>query len=271
MKVSIVIPAFNRAAMLRQAIASVISEDYPEKEIIVVDDGSTDETSQVVREFGSDVKYHYIENGGVSKARNVGISMSSGEWIAFLDSDDLWLPGKLSCQMRYLAANPHIHICQTEEEWQRNGVKVNPKNIHKKYSGWIFEECIPLCIVSPSAVIIKRTVFDDVGFFDEKMPACEDYDLWLRIAQKYQIITLPEKLIIKRGGHEGQLSNQRGLDIWRIYSLEKILAEGIDSAEFASKIRKDIVRRALIVSAGAAKRGNKKLQEKYQAIAKKHF
>jgi glycosyltransferase involved in cell wall biosynthesis len=254
MFVSVIIPTYNRAVKLCEAIESVLAQDYSEKEIIVVDDGSTDDTAEVVKSFGNEVDYIFTENGGVSRARNVGISRGSGELIAFLDSDDLWLPGKLKRQVEFLQTNPEIHICQTEEVWIRNGKRVNPKNIHKKYSGWIFEHCIPRCIVSPSAVAIRREIFDDVGLFDETMPACEDYDLWLRIAPKYQIITLPEALILKRGGHSDQLSKQWGLDIWRIHALEKVLKTGVDE-ELAEKIRKDILRRANIVALGAKKRG----------------
>lgn len=277
MLISVIIPTFNRKEMLREAVESVIKQDWSEKEIIIVDDGSTDGTSadifqtsylhksrnqrRYLREIPASAgmtghSLHFIrtEHKGVSHARNVGIRSARGELIAFLDSDDLWLPGKLARQVKFFEENPDISICQTEEIWVRNGRRVNPRRIHKKYSGWIFEKCIPLCIVSPSAVMMRRAVFDDIGLFDEEMPACEDYDLWLRASLKYQIITLPEPLIIKRGGHADQLSRQWGLDIWRIRALKKILPEIKDTAR-AELVKRDIARRVQIVFNGARKRG----------------
>lgn len=264
MIVSTIIPTFNRARMISEAIDSVISQDFDNAEIIIIDDGSTDNTVEIVRKYGSQVTYIRTENRGVSAARNLGIARASGNLIAFLDSDDIWLPGKLTTQVNYFNANPDIHICQTEELWIRNGKRVNPKNIHKKCSGWIFENCIPLCIVSPSAVMIRKKVFDDIGIFDENMPACEDYDLWLRAAVKYQIVTLGDPLIIKRGGHDDQLSRQWGLDIWRIYALEKILK--LSPVKYETLIKNDICRRAAIIVQGAKKRGRKDLLEKFGKI-----
>lgn len=266
--VSVIIPTYNRAHIVGEAIESVLTQDYPNKELIVVDDGSTDLSipSLPGREgqgegVNGDYKHIPIPHSGVSAARNAGIKRAHGDLIAFLDSDDYWLPGKLTRQTDFFRENPDIHICQTEEIWIRNGKRVNPKKIHKKHSGWIFEECIPRCIVSPSAVIIRRGVFDDIGMFDEDMPACEDYDLWLRAALKYQIITLPEPLIVKRGGHEDQLSRQPCLDRWRIYALKKLLNSNVierggrpKQSTYRSLIEADIRRRVDIVEKGAKKR-----------------
>lgn len=269
MLISIIIPTFNRSNLLVEAVDSVLSQDFVEKEIIVVDDGSTDDTSQQMSQFGNKMIYIKIKNAGVSKARNIGIERARGEYIAFLDSDDLWLPKKLSYQMEYFEKHPEINICQTEEQWIRRGKRVNPKNIHQKYSGWIFEQCIPRCIISPSAVMLKRRVLDDVGLFDESMPVCEDYDLWLRTSLKYQIVTLPEPMIIKRGGHADQLSSQFGQDIWRIYALEKVLKNSDLDARLKNLVKEDIIRRARIVATGAKKRGKNEVAEKYEKIVER--
>jgi glycosyltransferase involved in cell wall biosynthesis len=255
MSVSVIIPTFNRSAMLREAVESVCMQDYSSKEIIIVDDGSTDDTEDMISRFQPGIIYIRVQNGGVSRARNIGIRRSSGELIAFLDSDDLWLPGKLKRQVEYFQKNPDIHLCQTEEIWVRNGKRVNSKSIHKKYSG------------SPSAVMIRRRVFDDIGLFDEDMPACEDYDLWLRAALKYQIVTLPDALIVKRGGHEDQLSRQWGLDIWRIHALEKLLVDEAVDQKLRSLIINDLSRRACIVASGAEKRGKKSVSERYKKLS----
>jgi glycosyltransferase involved in cell wall biosynthesis len=253
MLVSVIIPTFNRSRFVSEAVKSVLGQSYPDKEIIVVDDGSTDDTAERLAEFGDRIRHVRTENGGVPRARNIGISASRGDLIAFLDSDDLWLPNKLGRQVEYFAANPDIHVAQTEEIWIRGGRRVNPKNIHKKRSGWIFERCIPRCIVSPSAVMLRRRVFEDVGLFDEAMPVCEDYDLWLRVSLKYQIVTLPCPLIVKRGGHPDQLSRQPLQDVWRIYALRKILDSGT-AGKHEAMIRADIARREGIVESGRAKR-----------------
>lgn len=269
MLVSVIIPTYNRAEMLKEAIESALMQTYLAIELIVVDDGSSDNTHKIIEVFKDRIKRICIQNSGVSHARNVGIKASKGEFIAFLDSDDLWLKDKVQVQIDYFKSHSSECICQTEEIWIRNGKRVNPKNIHKKYSGQIFEKCIPLCIVSPSAVMIRRKVFEDIGCFDEKMPACEDYDLWLRSSLKYNIITLDQALIIKRGGHEDQLSRQSGLDIWRIYSLEKLLKEQTLDDNRRNLVINNIIARCKIVAQGAGKRENKEMEKKYLEIMKR--
>jgi glycosyltransferase involved in cell wall biosynthesis len=159
----------------------------------------------------------------VSAARNRGIRASSGGLIAFLDSDDLWLPQKLSRQVDFFATQPQAMICQSEEQWIRNGERVNPKTRHHKFSGMIFERSLELCLVSPSAVMLRRSLLDTVGIFDESLPACEDYDLWLRISCRYPVYLIDTALIVKRGGHADQLSRAPGLDKFRIRALRKII------------------------------------------------
>jgi len=201
--VSIVITTFNRRSFLREAVLSVLTQDYRDKEIIVVDDGSTDNSFEEVR--GLDVRYVWKRNGGISSARNMGIAVSKGDYLAFLDVDDLWKKGKLSEQMGRMVENSNP-VSYTDEIWIRNGKWFNQRQRHKKYSGYIFEQCLPLCIISPSSVVVKKEVFDDVGFFDESLPVCEDYDMWLRITSKYPVLFVDKPLIVKRGGHEDQLS-----------------------------------------------------------------
>jgi len=185
--VSVIIPTYNRALYLKEAIDSVLSQDFCDFELIVVDDGSTDATSDIIDSYNGAFRYICQRHRGVSAARNTGISHAKGTFVAFLDSDDLWLPKKLSAQVDFFREHPEALICQTEEIWIRNGTRVNSKKRHKKYSGDIFEKALPLCIVSPSAVMIKKNLFDLVGLFDESLPVCEDYDLWLRISARYPV------------------------------------------------------------------------------------
>ncbi|MBT8148199.1 MAG: glycosyltransferase, partial [Gammaproteobacteria bacterium] len=197
-------------------------------------------------------------NQGVSKARNYGVARSSGDWLAFLDSDDEWLPDKLQRQMTALQQQPDYQLCHTEEIWIRNGRRVNPMTKHAKAGGHIFENCLPLCAISPSSVIIKRDLFEQVGGFDEQLPACEDYDLWLRICARNPVIFLEQPLIRKYGGHADQLSRKYwGMDRFRISALEKILQSGLLDDQQLAAATDILIQKCEILANGAAKRGNR--------------
>jgi glycosyltransferase involved in cell wall biosynthesis len=207
-------------------VESVLAQEGVDFELIVVDDGSTDNTEAMLTRFGSTLRFHRQPRSGVSASRNRGVALSGAPFVAFLDSDDLWLPGKLKVQTRFMAEHPEVMISQTEEIWMRNGRRLNPKNRHRKPSGDIFRSSLELCLVSPSAVMIRRGLFDRVGYFDETLPMAEDYDLWLRVAAEYPVYLLPEPLVIKRGGHADQLSATPGIDRYRIRALENLLQSG---------------------------------------------
>ncbi len=256
MLVSVIIPVYNRESFISKAVESVLNQTYKNFEIIVVDDGSIDETYFSILHLTSDKRLSYYllnENKGVSFARNYGIKHADGKFIAFLDSDDYWLPEKLEKQVKYMLEN-NLKICQTDEYWLRKNRFVNPKKKHKKISGNIFYKSLELCIVSPSAVMLDREVFENVGMFDEKMPACEDYDLWLRVSLKYNVGLFEEKLIVKRGGHEDQLSRNFGLDKYRIYSLLKLLENNNLSYEKREKTVNVLKNKLKIYIAGCKKR-----------------
>lgn len=246
MLVSVIIPAYNRKELLQRAVQSVQDQTYKNFELIVVDDGSTDGTEGTYRQ----------PHQGVSAARNLGIRKSRGGLIAFLDSDDAWAPQKLQRQVRFFQDHPDARICQTEEIWIRNGRRVNPMKKHKKYSGMIFRQCLPLCIVSPSAVMMRRELFDQIGLFDESLPACEDYDLWLRVACRFPIYLIEEPLTIKYGGHSDQLSRTvPALDKYRIQSMLKLLDSGILTSEQKQWTLEELKKKSKIYADGCLKHG----------------
>jgi glycosyltransferase involved in cell wall biosynthesis len=214
--ISAIIPTFNRAAFLREAIDSVLAQTEKDIELIVVDDGSTDDTRALVAEYGDRLCYVFQPNAGASAARNRGIGCAAGKFITFLDSDDLWLPRKLARQMEWMAAHPNLLLCYTDEIWIRRGVRVNQRNIHAKSGGWIYPLCLPRCIISPSSVLMRRELFDEVGLFDERLPVCEDYDLWLRVASRFEVGFIPQPLIVKQGGHRPALQREWGIDRCRM-------------------------------------------------------
>lgn len=263
--VSVVITTYNRRAFLREAVLSVLNQDYPDKEVIVVDDGSTDGSCQEVRNLP--IRYLWKHNGGISSARNRGINVSKGDYVAFLDVDDLWRKGKLTSQMNAMDDGKAL-ISYTDELWIRNGKRVNQKNRHRKYSGVIFERCLPLCIISPSSVVIKREVFGDVGLFDESLPVCEDYDMWLRISSKYPILFVDKPLIVKRGGHEDQLSHKyEAMDRFRIKALTKILRTGNLDRTMSCAAQAELAKKCMILVNGAVKRGKLEEADQYRMLA----
>jgi glycosyltransferase involved in cell wall biosynthesis len=231
--VSVVIPTFQRTALLPRALESVRRQTRPADEVIVVDDGSTD------------------------------------EWIALLDSDDVWRPEKLARQLAALAANPKYRICHSDEIWIRDGRRVNQGRRHAKRGGWIFRHCLPLCAISPSSVLIHRTVLNDVGLFDEQLPACEDYDLWLRITARYPVLLVDEPLVEKHGGHADQLSRTvPGLDRYRIRALERILGEECLGPKDQAAAVAMLQQKCRIWAAGAAARGRLEEAAGYRELAR---
>ncbi|MFC1809843.1 glycosyltransferase family 2 protein, partial [Candidatus Omnitrophota bacterium] len=252
-KISLIIPTFNRKDFLKKALDSVFEQTHLPDEIIVIDDGSQDGTAELVSRFPK-LKYHWQENKGVSAARNQGVQMSSYEWVCFLDVDDQWLPQKLEKQVEYHEKNPNILISQTEEIWIRKGARVNPMKKHKKFGGDIFIASLPLCLITPSSVMLNKKLFNEVGYFDETFPVCEDYDLWIRIAAQYAVGLIEEKLIVKYGGHDDQLSHKMpGMDCYRIMALEKMTASNCLDAYKRRELLKELERKCIIYAKGCSK------------------
>ena len=266
--VSLIIPTYNRAFFLKEALESVFAQTRRPDETIVIDDGSTDETQEVIHQFDR-VIYIQQPNKGVSSARNLGIRYSTGEWICFLDSDDLWMKNKLACQMERIKKNSQFLANYTNEIWIRNGKRVNPCKRHEKYSGWIFDKCLPLCTISPSSIILHRTVLEKTGVFDEALPVCEDYDLWLRISLHFPIDFINQPLIIKRGGHQDQLSKKFfGMDRFRVQALEKILQDPQLHPDERKIVLKELKTKSLVYAQGCLRRNRLTEYNEYQTKIK---
>lgn len=261
-EISVIIPTYNRRAMLREALASVIAQRGANFEVIVIDDGSTDGTWQDLSGYALSAERDNLravrtEQRGPAAARNRGIAMARGGLIAFLDSDDLWMPEKLARQSLFMRANPDCAISQTGETWLRDGRRVNPGRRHRKRSGDIFTDALRTCLISPSAAILRRGLLDEVGGFDEDMAACEDYDLWLRILAHHEVGLIDEPLAVRRAGHPGQLSaTVAALDRFRILALAKLLADASLSAVKRAAAAGVMAGKCLIYGKGLARRGH---------------
>lgn len=269
--ISVVIPTCNRAPLISRALDSVLAQTRPVLEIIVVDDGSTDGSAELVRSHYPEVKLLRQANHGVSHARNTGIRAAAGDWIAFLDSDDAWLPEKVARQCDALGRQPGLRIVHCNEIWIRRGVRINQKQRHRKYGGHIFTRCLPICAVSPSAALIHRSIFDAVGLFDESLPACEDYDMWLRICSRYPVLYLDEQLIIKYGGHADQLSQRYwGMDRFRIQAIARLLEAGQLAHDQRMAAINTLQEKINIYLNGAARRRNTRHVEEFSRLASRY-
>ncbi|BCS87471.1 glycosyltransferase family 2 protein [Pseudodesulfovibrio sediminis] len=254
--VSIILPTYNRADFIGTALDAVFAQTYEKWECIIIDDGSTDNTTDVLGAYDDPrIRYIHQENQGVSGARNTGIGICQGEVIALLDSDDEWMPNKLSTQLEYMREHDY-QICQTEEIWVRGGKRVNQPAKYAKPEGWFFEASLEMCLISPSCTMFTRNAWESIGPFDENMPSCEDYDMWLRACLEYPVGLVREKLTIKYGGRPDQLSIcVPCADLHRIRALIKILqSRKLDAAQSALALA-ELKNKVEIYMQGCEKRG----------------
>lgn len=260
---SVIIPTYNRAHVIKRAVKSVLAQSYKNFELIIVDDGSVDETSIALEEYG-DINIIRTSNQGVSTARNLGVQNSCGEWLAFLDSDDEWLEDKLKKQYDFIQTNSQYPLVHGDEIWIRNGKRVNPKNKHQKGGGDQFERSLELCLISPSCVALKRSLFDEMGGFREDFEVCEDFDLWLKVTSKNQIGYIDDFLIKKYGGHEDQLSQKYfGMDEWRVKSILELKGLKEEQQKLANKVA---VEKLMILSQGFKKHGKLSKASEFQSL-----
>lgn len=270
---SVIIPTYNRESVLPRAVESVLAQSYQSFELIIVDDGSTDKTFQYLQGLKDPkVRLIALKNGGVSRARNEGVRISQGEWIAFLDSDDEWLAEKLNIQYRFIQEHPDYKIHHGEEIWIRNGKRVNPMKKHQKSGGDQFLPSLKLCLISPSTVVLRRDLYESLGGFREDYPVCEDYDLWLRILKDHSVGFSREFLIKKYGGHEDQLSRKYfAMDYWRVKTLVALLKEKELSSEREEELRSVLAFKIKVLIQGYSKHQNFVRLKEIQQIKKELF
>lgn len=208
MTVSVVIPTYNRANLIVETIVSALGQSFSDREIIVVDDGSTDHTPEVLKPFEDQIIYIRQPNSGPAKARNTGIRMAKGKYIAFLDSDDLWLPEKLELQYQALEQNPQQGLVFTDVMWFSDGEVMVPslRERYQLHTGEVFEKLLFDNWIATSSVLVKKECLEQVGGFDEdpRITFVEDWNLWIRLARHYQF-GMVEKALVKRRYHPHRL------------------------------------------------------------------
>lgn len=269
---SVVIPSYNRLEFLKVAVRSVLKQTYRDLELIISDDGSDDGTRAFINSIPDGrIKYIFNENRGVSAARNRALEIAEGEYIAFLDSDDRWLPEKLETVDSAIFSNPEYAIFHTLEKWNKNGKHLNQKKKHLKKSGNIFKYCLGICGVSISTAVVNREVFNDIGYFDETLPACEDYDFWVRTSLRYEVYLVEKILTLKEAGHPDQLSQKFwGMDRFRIKSIMSLLDNWVleDKDYIAAYI--ELKKKCTILAGGSFKREKAEEGHMYMDIIKRY-
>lgn len=256
-RVTVIIPTHDRAAVLPRAIDSALAQTGVDFRVLIADDGSTDGTGRVLERYASDPRVSILSlpHGGVCRARNAAVAACASPLIAFLDSDDEWRPGKLAAQLALMDATG-LEICQTEEIWVRNGVRVNPPAHYVKREGDLFSLSLRHCMITPSSVVMTRSLFEASGGFNPEFPACEDYELWLRITHRHPVGLVPGPLMIRYGGHADQLSTRYpAQDRFRIRGLSLLLEGCALSPEQRIQAKAALEEKLGIYLAGCRKRG----------------
>lgn len=269
MKISAIIPTFNRPKRTLTAIQSVLNQSQPVSEIIVIDDASSVANQNALKSLteGLDIRLiTHDKNKGVSAARNTGIEAAKSEWLAFLDSDDEWLPTKIEKQSESLKKTKLL-FSYTEENWIRKGNLVLKGKKHKKHKGFVYKEALKLCFIGPSTSLVHQSVLKNIGLFDEDLKVCEDYDLWLRLTSKYEVDFIEEPLINKTGGHEDQLSTMfYAMDYWRLLALKKQIKNPNLGNDLKSETQKTFDKKLSILKKGCLKHQNLELLNKLEEL-----
>jgi glycosyltransferase involved in cell wall biosynthesis len=248
--VSAIIPVYNGARFLRKAIDSVLTQSESPREVIVLDDGSTDNTREVVERYGSAVKYVYQSNRGLAAARNAGVAASSGDWLAFLDCDDWWLPQKLKLQLEAIRQHPEAILVYADQWILDLGGRMIYDRATPPDALWPMLRAQNR-IGSP-VVVIKRAPFVAIGGYDERLRACEDWDLYVRLISRGEFISIPQPLAVYRQS-QGTLSKDPDRMLMNFEQiLEQTLLRDLNGA--ARHIWRRRIRSQQLLSAGLMSR-----------------
>lgn len=268
--VSVIIPVYNRETLVCQAIDSVLRQSYKNIELIIADDGSTDNTPIILSQYKKIPRVHILtlkHSGNPGQVRNSGAKIAQGRWLAFLDSDDIWMKDKVEKQLAYLTLNPHYRFIHTLERWERNGKIISQS--HRKHikEGDLFEIALGKCEIGPSTVIMERELFDHFGGFREDLEICEDYEFWLRITSEEPVAYINEELVIKRAGHDDQLSAKYGfIELFKINALKHLVDQRWFHESKLIAAREELARKCRIYSGGCRKRGKEKEAQGFESL-----
>ncbi len=270
--ISVIIPTYNRSEFLLKSVESVLNQSFKEFELIIIDDGSDDNTEELIKNLKDKrINYYYQFNRGPAVARNNGIKRSTCKYIAFLDSDDAWTEDKLKVQIKAMKENPGHIISHTEEIWYKGKRLIKPQKIHKKRQGDIFKQSLKLCSISMSTVMIRKELIKKIGLFDPDLEVCEDYDYWLRVTAQYSVLLIDKPLTIKQGGHFDQQSQKYfGLDKFRIYAIEKLIRSKKLTKENPALAVSEMNNKCKIYGQGCLKYNKKEEGEYYIKLGKKY-
>ena len=272
--VSVIIPVYNRFELAKEAVSSVLGQTFRNLELIIVDDGSTDMTPILATYFRDDTRVKYIRinhSGMPGFVRNKGVETAKGKYLAFLDSDDLWMDSKLKKQVDFLEKNSAIKVVHTREAWVRNGKTISQAGFNHRRFGDIFSDALEKCIIGPSTVLIEITLYRELRGFRDDLEIAEDYELWLRLANSNSIGYIDEALITKRAGHVGQLSEKYGqIEIFRIRGLQKLVEQSFFNLKNQKNAELELAKKCRIYAAGCRKRNKIEEAEIHESLAAKY-
>lgn len=239
--ISVITPVFNDEKTIARAVKSILEQSYKDLEIIIVDDGSTDNTRTEIEKFGDKVNYTYQENAGPAAARNTALKQAKGQWIAFLDADDRWLPDKLEKQMSLLQRNPELKWCcvnRYQSDGERKAAFGDENKIKKAlgerdyFENYFLASADGVCPIITSCLIVRRDIFDKLGGFNTDYLRGQDIDMWWRIAHYYPAIGYsPEPLVIRYLEDENPVTRKRRRAEWKGTIRRKLIAEHYRQAE----------------------------------------
>lgn len=272
MTISVVIPTYNRLPFLLTALASVFAQSHLPDEVIVIDDGSQyTKLSMQALQSTAPIPLTYVSVphcGKPSRLRNRGCELAQGDLIAFLDDDDIWLPRKLE-RHHALHSATHVRFSHSREIWVRNGCPISqPPAMHQR-SGDLFLSTLHKCIIGPSTMVMERTLFQELGGFNETLEIAEDYEFSIRASLRCSIYYIDEPLIFKIGGHASQLSERyEYIELFRIEALRHVLAT-VPLTHFQRKsIQDSLVDKYHIWAQGCEKRGKTHEARHYRRLAR---